>query len=191
MKSKHSKLYIVTALALAASVFMLLSTPVSAANCQPDQQQLQTQAGIQLGGQVILGQTFVPSVPGQRVCRVKVFITKNFPNAGNLTLRLVRSNFGPLDAAVTIPGGAIPLGNSIQVFEFGCNGAALVGSPFYALKLESPTSAFGAYSWRGIAGDHYAKPGNGGRAWRNANAGAGSWTNLGGFDYGFEIYMCS
>jgi hypothetical protein len=118
-----------------------------------------------------------------------VFISKNAAGAGNLTLHLLRSNFTEL-GAVTIPGAPIPMGNSVQVFDFGCNGAALAGMPFYGLKLESPGSAFGAYSWRGIGGDVYAKPGNGGRAWRNMTAGMGHWTNLGAFDYAFEIYMC-
>jgi hypothetical protein len=184
---------VTTAFITIAAVAFLLLTPPSQANelCHPDQAQLQTQGAVQLGGPTVLGQTFVPSAPGQRICRVKLFIRKNMVGAGNLTLRILRSNFLPLDAAVTIPGGAIPMGDSIQVFEFGCNGAPLAGFPFYALKLESPNSNFGAYSWRGIAGDVYAKPGNGGRAWRNANAGVGPWTNLGGFDYGFQIYMCN
>ena len=113
-----------------------------------------------------------------------MIITRNMVAAGNLTLHLLRSNFAELDAPVTIP--APPMGTSVQVFNFGCNGAALAGNPFYGLKLESPDSPFGAYSWRGVGGNPYARPGPGGRGWRNVNAGAGNWTNLGAWDYAFQ-----
>jgi hypothetical protein len=120
-----------------------------------------------------------------------VLISKNFAGAENLTLRLMSSNLTPLDAAVTIPGGPIPMGNSVQLFDFGCNGAPLAGMPFYGLRLESPNSPPGAYSWQGAANNPYVKPGNGGRGWRNLNGGAGNWTSLGGWDYAFDIYMCA
>ena len=193
MSKKHSKLNGATAFTIIASILFLLVAPLTsqAADCHPDQIQLQTQGAIGLGGRTVVSQTFIPSAPGQRVCRVKVFITKNAIGAGPLTLHLLGFNFAELDGAVTIPGFLIPMGNSIQVFEFGCNGVALAGMPFYGLKLESPGSAFGAYSWRGIGGNVYAKPGNGGMAWRNVKAGVGPWTNLGAFDYAFEIYMCN
>jgi hypothetical protein len=193
MKTKHSRLFGATTFTLIASFVFLLATPVTSQannNCRADQKQLQHQGAIPFGGRIVLGQTFVPSVPGHPVCQVKVIINKNMVGAGNLTLRLLRSNLTELDAAATIPGFAIPMGMSVQAFDFGCNGAALVGMPFYGLKLESPGSVFGAYSWRGIGGDVYVKPGNGGRAWRSVNAGAGSWTTLGAWDYAFEVYLC-
>lgn len=161
-----------------------------AAECHLDQRQTRSPGVVQFGGRVMLGQTFIPAVAGQRVCRIKVTITKNMPAGAAVTLRLVGANFAPLDQAVTIPGGAIPMGTSVQLFDFGCNGAPLAGLPFYGLQLESPTSPFGAYSWKGAAGNPYVKPGNGGSGWRNANAGEGQWNNLGGWDYAFEIYMC-
>lgn len=193
MSLKHSKLSIATAFTIIASFALLFVLPgrASAENqCHSDQKQLVHQGGIPLGGHTVLGQTFVPGAPGQRVCRIKLVINKNFAGAGNLTLRLVRSNFTPLDAGVTIPGIGIPMGTSVQLFEFGCNGAPLAGSPFYGLTLESPTSPAGAYSWLGVANDAYVKPGNGGRGWRNLNAQGGKWASLGGWDYAFEIFMC-
>jgi hypothetical protein len=193
MRTKHSRRNVATVLTIIASLALLsLTSGHSLANniCRPDQTQLQNQGAIQLGGRVVLAQTFIPSAAGHRVCRVKLIITKNFPGAGNLTLHLLRSNFTELDVAVTIPGAAIPMGTSVQVFDFGCNGAALAGMPFYGLKLESAGSPFGAYSWKGVGGDVYVKPGAGGRGWRKTSAGVGSWTNLGAWDYAFEIYLC-
>lgn len=193
MRTKHSKRNVATALFIIASLALLLGAPVASdANndCRPDQTQLQNQGAVPFGGRVVLAQTFIPGVPGHQVCRVKVLINKNLLAAGNLTLHLLRSNFMELDAAVTIPAAAIPMGSSVQVFDFGCNGAVLAGMPFYGLKLESSGSPVGAYSWKGIGGDVYVKPGAGGRGWRNVKAGAGSWTNLGGWDYAFEIYLC-
>ncbi len=193
MRTKHAKLYGATAFTIIASIVFLLGAPVTSHadnGCRPDQTQLQNQGGVLFGGRTVLGQTFSPSVPGHQVCRVKVVITKNVVGAGDVTLHLLRSNFAPLDAAITIPGAAIPMGTSVQVFDFGCNGAALGGMPFYGLKLESKASVMGAYSWRGIAGNVYERPGEGDKGWRNMNGGAGQWTNLGGWDYAFQIYLC-
>lgn len=192
MRLKHSKLGIATILTIIASLAILPTAPASYAqnNCRPDQVQLMNQGAIMFGAKTVLAQTFIPNAQGHQVCQVKVIISKNMVAAGNLTLHLLRSNFAELDAPVTIPGGPIPMGTSVQVFNFGCNGAALAGNPFYGLKLESPGSPFGAYSWRGVGGNPYARPGPGGRGWRNVNAGAGNWTNLGAWDYAFQIYMC-
>ncbi len=192
MKRRYSKLVSATAVTVIASLLLLVGLPNSQAKieCHPDQVQLQNQGAIGLGGRTVLGQTFVPGAPGQQVCQVKVHINKNLAAAGNLTLHLLRSNLAELDAAVTIPGGLIPMGPSVQVFNFGCNGAALAGNPFYGLKLESQGSPVGAYSWRGIGGNPYARPGAAGRGWRNVNAGAGNWTALGAWDFAFQIYMC-
>ncbi len=190
---KHSKLSTAVSLFTVASLALLLAYPAPASadnECRLDQRQLQNAGAILFGARTVLGQTFIPAVPGQRVCRIKLRIRKNVAGAGNVTLRLVRSNFTPLDAAVTIPGAPIPMGNSVQLFDFGCNGAPLAGMPFYGLRLESPGSVMGAYSWQGMGNNPYVKPGNGGRGWRNLNAGDGQWTSLGGWDYAFEIYMC-
>lgn len=195
MKKESSKLNGVTAFMIIASIVFLLVAPLtSQANndCRPDQTQLQNQAAIPFGGQTVLGQMFVPNVQGHQVCSVKVLISKNFAGAKNLTLHVVRPNFTELDVA-TIAGADIPMGNSVQVFNFGCNGAALVGMPFYGLKLESGSSPMGAYSWKGIGGNVYNRPGEGDKGWRNLNDGVGSWTSLsaGAWDFVFEVYLCN
>jgi hypothetical protein len=194
MKMKHSKLSIATVFTIIASFVLLLALPATTLadnECRLDQRQLQHPAAILFGGRTVLGQTFIPSAPGHHLCQVKVMIQKNVAAAGNLTLHILRSNFTELDAGVTIPGGPIPMGNSVQVFDFGCNGAVLAGMPFYGLKLESPNSPVGAYSWQGSAGNLYARPGADVRGWRNLNGGKGKWNSLGGWDYAFEIYMCN
>ena len=195
MSTKHSKLNGATAFTIIASIVFLLVAPLTShANneCRPDQTQLQNQAAIPFGAQTVLGQMFVPNVQGRQVCMVKVHISKNLAGAKNLTLRVVRPNFTELDVA-TIAGADIPMGNSVQVFDFGCNGAALVGMPFYGLKLESKSSPMGAYSWKGIGGNVYNRPGEGDKGWRNVNDGVGNWTSLaaGAWDFAFEVYLCS
>ncbi len=194
MKSRKLKLSIATAITLIASFMLLLVQPATSLadnGCHLDQRQMQHPGAVGFGGKIVLGQTFVPSAPGQQVCQVKVFIRKNFGAAGDLTLHLLRSNFTELDAAVTIPGGPIPVGNSVQAFDFGCNGAALAGMPFYGLKLEAPDSPVGAYSWLGAGGNLYARPGADVKGWRNLKSGAGAWQSLGAWDYAFEIYTCN
>ncbi len=194
MRSKNTKLGIATALTIIASFFMLLALPASTLadnKCRLDQRQMQRPGAIVFGGNTVLGQTFIPSAPGKRVCQVKVFVRKNFLGANDLTLHLLRSNFTELDAAVTIPAADIPMGNSVQAFDFGCNGAVLAGMPFYGLKLESPGSPVGAYSWLGTGGNVYVRPGADVRGWRNISAGQGNWESLGAWDYAFEIYTCN
>lgn len=193
MKMKQTKLSIATTFTIIASFVLLLALPATTLadnECRLDQRQMQHPAAFLLGGRTVLGQTFIPSAPGHRVCRVKVMIQKNVLGAGNLTLHLLRSNFTELDASVTIPGIPIPMGNSVQVFDFGCNGAVLAGRPFYGLKLESPDSPAGAYSWQGSAGNLYNRPGADVRGSRNLNSGKGKWESLGDWDFAFEIYMC-
>ena len=158
------------------------------ADCRLKQSQLIQTGQVMLGGQVVLGQTFVPSVQGQQVCRIKIAIRKNFAAAGDLKLTVMDSRFEALDSA-TINGGAIPLGDSTQLFEFGCDGQELAGHAFYGLKLEA-AGAVGGYAWKGSANDPYARPANRGQGWRNPNDGAGAWTSLGGWDYAFQIYLC-
>ena len=186
MKTK-SKITSFIALQMIASILFTSST-VYAADCRLDQSQLIQNGQVMLGGQTVLGQTFVPSVQGQQVCRIKIAIRKNFGAAGDLKLTVMDSRFRELDSA-SINGLAIPLGNSTQVFEFGCDGQALAGHAFYGLKLDA-AGPLGGYAWKGAANDPYARPANRGQGWRNANGGAGPWTDLGGWDYAFQIYLC-
>lgn len=188
MRSKYSKLSFGVALAVVAS-FLMIPVHAMAPDCRSDQRQLQNNVGIGFGGKTLLAQTFVPGAPGHRLCKVKVTIRKNAAAAGALTLRLLQPGFGPMADPITIPGPAIPLGVSVQLFDFGCHTAPLAGA-FHGIQLESPTSVVGDYSWRGAAGDPYVKPGNGGRGWRNMNGGAGNWNNLGLWDFAFDVYMC-
>lgn len=131
MKMKQTKLSIATAFTIIASFVLLLALPATTLadnECRLDQRQLQHPAAILFGGRTVLGQTFIPSAPGHHVCQVKVMIRKNVAAVGDLTLHILRSNFTELDASVTIP--APPMGNSVQVFDFGCNGVVLAGMPF-------------------------------------------------------------
>ncbi len=188
MKKNNKIIGFLSVLTIAAiAVFSLNALTVQAEECRLDQSQLQQNGGVMFGGNHVLGQTFVPSVQNRRVCKVKVSIRKNVAAAGDLKLTVLDSRFGELDSATI---GAIPLGNSVQLFDFGCNGNALDGHQFYGLKLESPASAVGAYTWKGAAGNPYVQPANRGNGWRNLNGGAGTWTDLGGWDYAFQIYLC-
>src|SRR5512143_3652046 len=112
MKIKHAKLKIATAFAIAAS-FLILPAHATAAECHSDQRQLLNQAAVVFGGKTVLGQTFVPSVPGHRVCKVKVTIRKNVAGAGALTLRLLTPAFGAMADPVTIAAAGIPMGASV------------------------------------------------------------------------------
>ncbi|MBI3942385.1 MAG: hypothetical protein HY326_05175 [Chloroflexi bacterium] len=154
--------------------------------CTLDEQQPAFAGAVNFGGAVVLGQTFNPDIHG-RVCKVTIRIRKNLSTTGALKLSVLRADFSVLDAAA-IAGGAIPVGISDQTFEFNCDGGLLNNAPFYGLKLESPTSAFGAYSWYGIHGNLYAR----GAGYSNPNAGAGAWDLIppGDWDYTFKIYMC-
>ena len=188
MKKNSKIIGFLSVLTIAAiAVFSSIGTTVQADNCRLDQSQLLQTGGIAFGNNQVLGQTFVPSVQNRRVCKVKISIRKNVAAAGDLKLTVLDSRFGELDSATI---GAIPLGNSVQVFDFGCNGTPLDGHQFYGLKLESPASPVGAYTWKGAANNPYVQPANQGKGWRNANSGAGNWTDLGGWDYAFQIYLC-
>lgn len=189
MKIKPRKLNIAIAFAVAAS-FVILPVRASAQQCHMDQRQMQNQGEILFGGKTYLAQSFVPSAPGQRICRVKVTIRKITPQARALTLRLLTPGFGPMADPVTIGPAAIPLGISVQLFEFGCNDAPLNGA-FHLLQLESPTSRVGDYAWRGAGVNPYVQPANGGRGWRNIDSGApAQWNSLGQWDFAFETHMC-
>jgi hypothetical protein len=190
MKKKSKIIGFAPVLTIAAiAVFLSIGITVSADNCRLDQSQLAQNGAVAFGNNIVLGQTFVPSVQNRQVCKVKVSIRKHIAAAGDLKLTVLNSQFGELDSA-TIDGGDIPFGNSVQEFNFGCDGIALGGHQFYGLKLDSPTSAVGSYSWRGAAGNPYVQPLNRGKGWRNTNGGGGNWEDLGGFDYAFQIYLC-
>lgn len=190
MKKKSKFIGFASVLAiLAIAVFLSIGVTVQANNCRLDQSQLGQTGAIAFGNNIVLGQTFVPSIQNRRVCKVKVSIRKNIAAAGDLKLTILNSQFGELDSA-TIDDADIPLGNSVQVFDFGCNGGILGGHPFYDLRLDSPTSPAGSYSWRGAANNPYIKPANQGKGWRNVNGGGGTYQDLGGWDYAFQIYLC-
>ena len=108
MSLNHSKLSIATAFTIIASFALLLAFAGPGVWQRTSVTRIRSRCTIRaqlpLAVHTVLGQTFIPSAPGQRVCQVKLVINKNLAGAGNLTLRLVRSNFTPLDAGVTIPG---------------------------------------------------------------------------------------
>lgn len=190
MKQNYKFIRFDAVLVIAATfAFMTAGITVQANNCQLNQSQLLQTGAIPFGNNIVLGQTFVPSIQNQRICKIKVTIRKNIAITGDLKLTVLNSQFGELDSA-TIAGGLIPLGNSVQVFDFGCNGRFLAGHQFYGLRLESPQSQAGAYSWKGAANNPYPKPLNQGKGWRNANGGVGRYEDLGGWDYAFQIYLC-
>ena len=81
MSLKHSKLSIAHRIHHHCFLALLFAFPdsTSAANqCHSDQKQMLHQGAIAFGGHTVLGQTFIPSAPGHRVCRVKVIVNKNF-----------------------------------------------------------------------------------------------------------------
>jgi hypothetical protein len=158
-----------------------------------DEQQLVGAVPQHFGHDLKLGQTFTRDVPAP-VARVQVKIRRNFPAVGPLTLNVLRSDFTPLDSA-TIPVAALPpVGVDVwQTFDFGCNGAPLVGSAFYGLLLESPGSAMpNAYTWYGALGDPYAGPGITSQGWVHNGPGRTPMLPLGGgaFDFTFRVVMC-
>ena len=82
MKTKVSKLSIGVALLITGS-FLILPVHATPAECHSDQRQPQNNGGVAFGAKTVLGQTFVLSAPGLRVCKVKVTIRKNVAsNAG-------------------------------------------------------------------------------------------------------------
>lgn len=189
MKTKYSKLSIGVVFVIAASLSVIPFRTI-AAECHSDQRQGQNNGGVAFGGKTVLAQTFVPSAPGQRVCKVKVTIRKNVAAAGAVTLRLLNPAFGPVADPVTIPAAAIPIGTSVQLFDLGCDDAPLGAGP-YAIQLESRNSAPAAYAWRGSGGNPYVQPANGGKGWRNLNGGnPANWTSQALWDFTFDIFLC-
>lgn len=189
MTTKASKLSIGVALLISAS-FFLIPVHATPAECHSDQRQPQNNGGVAFGARTVLGQTFVLSAPGLRVCKVKVTIRKNIAVAEAVTLRLLNAGFAPIAAPVTIAGVDIPVGTSVQLFDLGCGGAPLGGGR-YLIELESPKSAAAAYAWRGSGGNPYVQPGNDGKGWRNLNGGnPANWTNQALWDFTFEILVC-
>lgn len=179
---------------LAIYLIATLTNPFTAGTapaprCALDQQMWINGGGDGFGGPNTLGQTFTPTAPGH-VCKVVVWIHKNDAAAGPLTLRIRRHDLTPLPGGFqTIPGGAIPLGLSVQSFNFAC-APLLAGSPFYGLTLEAPGSAAAAYTWINSddagADAAYAA----GHGWYNRNGGAGGGWKRAGYDYAFKVYMC-
>ena len=192
MKTKYSKLGVVVAFAMAVSLLMLrMPSAATAADCHLDQRQQQNRGEILFGGKTYLAQSFVPGAPGHQICRVKVTIRRIGAAPGPLTLRVLTPAFGAMADPVTIPPAAIPMGVSVQLFDFGCNDAPLNGA-FHVLQLESPNSHIGDYAWRGAGANPYAQPGNSGRGWRNVNSGApANWSSLGQWDFAFEVHTCN
>lgn len=186
MKSLTSKSRAAVGLTVSVVFMGLMAVPnrvQGAAACRLDREQWQQTTSVQLGGTRFLGQTFVNNRPG-RVCQVKVYIAKTNPAAGPLTLSVLNVANVVIDSA-TIAGVAIPMGASVQLFDFECDGAPLAGAPF-RLKLESPASVLGHYRWFGSG----ANPFDAGQAWSNTT---GVWKPLsnGGADFMFKIYMCN
>ncbi len=186
MKALTSKSRAAVGLTVSVAFMGLMAIPFrthGAAVCRLDRQQWQQTTSVQLGGTRVLGQTFVNNRPG-RVCQVKVYIAKTNPAAQALTLSILNVANVVIDSA-TIAGPPIPMGASVQLFDFECDGAPLAGAPF-RLKLESPASAVGHYRWYGSGANPFAA----GQAWTNAT---GVWKPLsnGGADFMFKIYMCN
>jgi hypothetical protein len=188
MKATRSR---IVSLALAVGVVVMgAAATVAAVRCVLDQQMWINGGGDGFGGAAVLGQTFVPSAPG-RVCKVVVWIHKNNPAAGPLTLRLRRHDRTLVPGgSLTLPPAAIPMGLSAQSFNFACD-PLLAGSPFYGLTLEAPGSPPAAYTW--INSDDagadavYAA----GHGWYNANGNLpGSEWKRSGYDYAFRVYLC-
>ena len=162
-------------------------TDAAALRCVLDQEMWAVGGSDGFGGATILGQTFVPSAPGH-VCKVVVRIQKNNPLAGALTLRIRRHDKTPLPGGtITIPAAAIPMGLSVQSFNFACV-PLLAGSPFYGLTLEAPTSPPAAYRWFNSAGAGGAGAYPAGHGWFSLNGGA-FWM-LRPYDYAFRVYQC-
>ena len=145
-------------------------------------------APIHLGGVVRLGQTYSGVIVANHVSKVAVRVHKYDAAAGPLTLQVLKADFTVLDSA-TIAGGAIPMGASVQTFDFGCAGGLLVGSPFYGMILESPLSAPHAYGWYGTAADPYVGPGTTRQGWTETVDGDGipEMLPIAGGDYDFTF----
>jgi hypothetical protein len=192
MKPTRIKIISLAILLIAASLSAItgLMGAAAAPRCVLDREMWINGGGDGFGGVNVPGQTFVPSAPGQ-VCKVVVWIHKNDPAAGPLTLRIRRHDRTLLPGgSATIPAAAIPMGLSVQSFNFACT-PLLAGSPFYGLSLESPGSGATAYTW--INSDDagadavYAA----GRGYYNRNGGAPNtaWPRA-GYDYAFRVYLC-
>jgi hypothetical protein len=177
-------------IAMSLSATIGLRGAAAALRCVLDQQMWINGGGDGFGGANVLGQTFTPSAPGP-VCKVVVWIHKNDPAAGPLTLRIRRHDRTLLPGgSATIPAAAIPMGLSVRSFNFAC-APLLAGSPFYGLTLESPGSAATAYTWINSddAGADAAYGAGHGYSNRDGGAPNTAWPRI-GYDYAFRVYMC-
>lgn len=148
--------------------------------CLLDQEMWINGGGDGFGGQNLLGQTFVPSMPG-RVCKVEVMVHNNTARATPLKLSIMRPNRQILQGGVhwaNVPPG----GPQVVTFEFGCvTGPVLAGSPFYALVLttSAPPPSFTWINSDDAGGDGAYPRGQGFANWAPV-----------GYDYAFKVYMC-
>lgn len=174
-----------------SSVADALRRDITLENCDPayapdacvvDQRMVLFNGRRVFGGNTVLSQTFRPTV-NKRVCRVAVRIRKvvNRPTpAGDLVLSVRTMGGAVLDHAVR-PANLIPMGDSIQVFNMGCNGGVLAAGNPYRLVLRERAGAVGDYAWYGHNGNLYAN-GIGQR-----KVGAGPWASV--FGQGWDFYF--
>jgi hypothetical protein len=181
------------ALALGATLSVgALGPSVPAHAAALDEQQLAGAVGEHLGNNRTLGQTFTRE-NATPVARVQLHLQKNAAAAGPLILRVLDANFRVLDSA-TRPAADFNVGqDGWYTFELGCDGAALQGTPFYGLLLESPASlAPNAYTWYGSPVNPYVGPATLRQGWFHQGPG---WTPMlplagGNWDFTFRIFTC-
>jgi hypothetical protein len=184
MKALSSQSRAAVAFLMLFPVLMAIPARTQGGNgCRLDRQQWQQNTSAPLGGERMLAQSFTP-ILARPVCKVKVYIAKTNPAAGPLILNILNANRDVIDSA-TIAAVDIPMGASVQLFDFECDGARLLGAPFW-LRLESPGSALGHYRWFGIGGNAFAA----GEAWSNAAGNARPLSN-GDADFMFKLYLCN
>ncbi len=179
-----------------SSVADALRRDVTLENCDPayspnacvvDQSMVNFNGRQVFGGSTVLSQTFRPTA-NKAVCKVNVRIRKvvNRPSpAGDLVLSVRTMGGVVLDSAVR-PANLIPMGDSVQSFDLGCNGGVLVAGNLYRIVLRERAGAMGDYAWYGHNGNLYAA-GVGQR-----KIGAGAWMNAFGpnWDFYFRELRC-
>ena len=128
-----------------SSVADALRRDVTLENCDPayspnacvvDQSMVNFNGRQVFGGNTVLSQTFRPTA-NKAVCKVNVRIRKvvNRPSpAGDLVLSVRTMGGVVLDSAVR-PANLIPMGDSVQSFDLGCNGGVLVAGNLYRIVL--------------------------------------------------------
>lgn len=174
-----------------SSVADALRRDVTLENCDPayspnacvvDQSMVNFNGRQVFGGNTVLSQTFRPTA-NKAVCKVNVRIRKvvNRPSpAGDLVLSVRTMGGVVLDSAVR-PANLIPMGDSVQSFDLGCNGGVLVAGNLYRIVLRERAGAMGDYAWYGHNGNLYAN-GIGQR-----QVGVAAWANV--FGLGWDFYF--